>query len=96
MRMTEIGRGAKPAFAALLTYLPWLGLLGWLAAVSWFLTKEAAVWRGRDSERFTPVSYPMDAVVGKRLQLELFDDELGSWGHIMLDQVMLMQREEAE
>ncbi len=41
MRMADINGKAKPAFAALLTYLPWLGLLGWLAAVSWFLTDDA-------------------------------------------------------
>ena len=31
--------------------------------------------------------YPL---AGKTLQLELFDSEVGGWGHIMLDHVLLM------
>ncbi len=41
--MADRAGKSKPAFAALLTYLPWLGLLGWLAAVSWFLTDDAFI-----------------------------------------------------
>ncbi len=51
--------------------------------------EEAAVWRGKNSERFETVFYSLAEVAGKRLQLELFDDETGGWGHIMLDHVML-------
>ena len=53
---------------------------------------EATVWRGANTERFTRVVYPLGEVAGQRLQLELFDDETGGWGHIMLDHVMLVRR----
>ena len=49
----------------------------------------AAVWRGTDSEHFRPVIWPLGGVAGKRLRLELFDHELGGWGHIMLDHVLI-------
>ena len=55
--------------------------------------EEAAVWRGRNAERFRMVVHPLANVAGKRLQLELFDHETGGWGHIMLDHVMLAQRQ---
>ena len=57
---------------------------------------EAAVWRGWDTERFRLVVHPLADYAGKGLQLELFDDEIGGWGHIMLDHVMLIQRGEGE
>ena len=53
---------------------------------------EAAVWRGETTERFKRVIYPLAEVAGQRLQLELFDNETGGWGHIMLDHVMLARR----
>ena len=56
--------------------------------------KEVAVWRGENSERFAPVVHNLEAVAGKRLQLEIFDRERGSWGHVMLDHVMLMRLQE--
>ncbi len=51
--------------------------------------EEAAVWRGRNTEHFHLVVHPLGYVAGKTLQLELFDRELGDWGYIMLDHVML-------
>ena len=48
----------------------------------------AAVWRGADSERFRTVIWPLDEVAVKRLRLELFDHEVGGWGHVMLDHVL--------
>ncbi len=53
---------------------------------------EAATWRGENTERFNWVIYSLDEIAGQRLQLELFDDETGGWGHIMLDHVMLARR----
>ncbi len=50
---------------------------------------EVMVWRGENTERFKPFVYPLDEVARRSLQLELFDDETGSWGHIMLDHVRL-------
>ncbi len=52
----------------------------------------AAVWRGRNTERFERIVHPLDAVAGSSLQLELFDDETGGWGHVMLDHVVLARR----
>ena len=54
---------------------------------------EAAIWRGENTEQFKRVVYPLAEVAGQRLQLEMFDDESGGWGHIMLDQVMLARRQ---
>ena len=54
--------------------------------------EEAAVWRGKNSERFETVVHPLADVAGKRLQLELFDRATGVWGHIMLDHVMLARQ----
>ena len=51
--------------------------------------KEAAVWRGANSENFRLIVHPLGYVAGKTLQLQLFDYELGSRGHIMLDHVLL-------
>ena len=57
---------------------------------------EVAVWHGRNTvwhdrniEQFELIVHPLAYVAGKSLQLELFDSELGDWGHIMLDHVML-------
>ena len=51
---------------------------------------EVNVWRGKNTEDFGTVAYPLDGLAGKTLQLELFDFEIGSWGHIMLDDVRLL------
>ena len=52
--------------------------------------KEVAVWRGRNSNHFELIVHPLSYVAGSPLQLELFDSELGNWGHIMLDHAMLV------
>lgn len=52
---------------------------------------ETQVWRGEDTEYFSPVVYPLSKVAGKTLQLEMFDDEVMPWGHIMLDHVTLVR-----
>ena len=53
--------------------------------------EEAAVWRGQNTEQFMPIIYPLADVAGKTLQLQLFDNESDSWGHIMLDHVLIME-----
>ena len=58
--------------------------------------EEAELWRGKNSNRFELTVYSLDAVAGKRLQLELFDRESGGWGHIMLDHVVLMRQWRAQ
>ena len=52
---------------------------------------EASVWRGRNTEEFRTVSLPLAEFAGKTLRLQLFDDETGAWGHIMLDHAMLLR-----
>ena len=52
---------------------------------------EVAVWRGRNTEYFRTAIYPLAEHAGKTLQLQLFDNESGSWGHIMLDHVIIMR-----
>ena len=57
---------------------------------------EVDVWRGRNTEHFELVVHPLDDLIGKTLQLELFDNEFGDWGHIMCDHVMLLRRQSKE
>lgn len=52
--------------------------------------EEVAIWRGGNIERFDLIVHPLAYVAGDSLQLELFDSELGDWGHIMLDHAMLV------
>ena len=90
------GRALSPAFTAESgQYLIFLIAGGGGSGVGLRLLAdgdEAAVWRGETTERFKRVIYPLAEVAGQRLQLELFDNETGSWGHIMLDHVMLARR----
>lgn len=53
---------------------------------------EVAVWRGRNTDWFSTVIYPLADLAGKTLQLELFDNGSGDgWGHIMLDHVIILR-----
>ena len=52
--------------------------------------EEVRTWRGRNSETFVRILHPLAEVAGKTLQLELFDQESGGWGHVMLDHVMVI------
>ncbi len=94
------GRALSPAFAAESDqYLIFLIAGGVGSGVGLRLLAdggEAAVWRGENTERFRRVIFPLADVAGQRLQLELFDDETGGWGHIMLDQVMLVRQQSEE
>ena len=56
---------------------------------------EVNIWRGRDTEHFEEVGYLLAGLAGQTLQLELFDAEVGRWGHVMLDHVRLVQLEAA-
>lgn len=58
----------------------------------WADGEKIAVWRGENTEDFKLVAHPLAEVAGQRLHLEMFDDETGGWGHIMLDHVMLARR----
>ena len=53
--------------------------------------EEVAVWRGHNTEWFKPVIYSLAEHTSKTLQLQLFDNESGHWGHIMLDHVIILQ-----
>ena len=55
--------------------------------------EEIAVWRGRNTERFSLIFHALADVAGRPLRLEMFDDETGGWGHIMLDHVLLTRHE---
>ena len=43
---------------------------------------EVNVWRGKNTGHFERAFYVLDGLAGKTLQLELFDSEVGGWGHI--------------
>ncbi len=90
------GRALSPAFTAepgqYLTFLIAGGEGGGVGLRLLADGDEVAVWRGRNTERFRQIVHPLADVAGERLQLELFDDETGGWGHIMLDHVMLTRR----
>ena len=92
---SDIGRALSPEFtAASGQYLIFLIAGGAGGGLRLLVNgDEAAVWRGENTERFKRVVYPLAEVAGQRLQLELFDDETGGWGHIMLDYVMLARRQ---
>ena len=91
------GRALSPAFTAdsdqYLTFLIAGGMGSGVGLRLLAVGGEAAVWRGEGTERFRRVVYSLAEVAGQRLQLELFDDETGGWGHIMLDDVMLVRRQ---
>ena len=53
--------------------------------------EEVTVWRGQNSEWFRQVIYPLADLAGKTLQLQLFDNETGGWGHIMLDHILILE-----
>ena len=57
---------------------------------------EVTVWRGKNTEHFEPAAYLLAGLEGKTLQLELFDAEVGGWGHIMLDHVRLVRAVQQE
>ena len=58
----------------------------------WADGEEVMVWRGQHSAQFAWTVYPLAAVADKRLQLELFDDEIDDWSFISLAHVMLARR----
>ena len=88
------GRAHSPTFtAAADQYLAFLIAGGQQEGVGLRLLAdgdEVAVWRGRNSNDFKMTVHPLGYVAGRPLQLELFDQELGDWGHIMLDHAMLV------
>ncbi len=90
------GRALSPAFtAARGQYLGFLIAGGAGSGVGLRLLAdgdESAVWRGRNTGRFERVVHPLAGVEGQSLQLELFDDATDGWGHIMLDEVMLVRQ----
>ena len=94
------GRALSPAFTADSDqYLIFLIAGGGGSGVGlrlWADGDEAAVWRGENTERFKRVVYPLAEVAGQRLQLELFDNETGGWGHVMLDHVAVVRRPSEE
>ena len=88
------GQALSPSFTASADqYLAFLIAGGGLNSVGLRLLadgEEAAVWRGRNSDRFELIVHPLGYVAGKSLQLQLFDYVLGDHGYIMLDHVLLV------
>ena len=88
------GRARSPTFtAAADQYLAFLIAGGEKEGVGLRLLAdgdEVAVWHGRNSNHFKMTVHPLGYVAGRPLQLELFDQESGKWGHIMLDHAMLV------
>ena len=56
---------------------------------------EVADWRGENTEAFEVVLYPLRDVAGRKLQLEIFNGEIGTDARLMLDHVMLMREDTA-
>jgi hypothetical protein len=46
-------------------------------------------WRGQNTEILRAVAYPLSAYVGRDLSLEVYDEERGPWGHVLVDHFML-------
>ena len=55
--------------------------------------QEVAVWHGGNPTHFELVIYPLHDVAGKKLQLEIFNNEIGDRPRLMVDHVMLVRRE---
>ncbi len=53
--------------------------------------KPVRTWHGDDSERFRLIVEPLDAFTGRTARLSAYDRTDGAWGHLMLDQVMLLR-----
>lgn len=50
-----------------------------------------ATWTGQRDERLRPVLLDLSAHVGQPLQLEVFDDAQGAWGHVVVDAVEVVR-----
>jgi arabinofuranosyltransferase len=48
-------------------------------------------WTGNQKERLDPIRYDLGMLVGRTLHLEVIDDASEAWGHIMLDEVEILQ-----
>ena len=57
--------------------------------------EEVAVWSGDDTDAFDLVLYPLKYVAGKKLQLEIFNEEIGDKPRLMVDHIMLVRKEAA-
>ncbi len=92
------GRAISPAFTATAgQYLTFLIAGGNGDGVGVRLLagdEEIAVWRGQNTERFSMIFHALTDIAGHPLRLEMFDDETGGWGHIMLDHVLLTRHEQ--
>jgi sucrose-6-phosphate hydrolase SacC (GH32 family) len=50
---------------------------------------------GNDSATMAPVSWDVHELVGRKAHLEVVDHATGSWGHLMVDQVLFSSRPDA-
>lgn len=60
-----------------------VGLRIWLDGIA------IGTWAGQDSERLQQIHLDLSAYAGQELQLELLDQNKGTWGHILLDDIWL-------
>lgn len=51
-------------------------------------------WRGDRSERLRAIRTDLAAFAGRRLSVEVFDNNAGGWGHVLADEIQLRQRDE--
>ena len=70
-----------------------VGLRIWINGIA------LGTWAGNDSERLRQVHLDLSLYEGQDLQLELFDKNQGTWGHLLLDDIwlsnhLLLAREE--
>ena len=57
--------------------------------------QSVAVWHGENTASFDLVIYPLKDVAGKKLQLEIFNEEIGDKPRLMVDHIMLVRKESA-
>ncbi len=53
----------------------------------------AATWRGQTNERLRQVRRDLSPYAGKELRIEIFDENDGGWGHVLVDQIQLGKTE---
>lgn len=65
----------------------------------WINDIAIGTWAGNDSERLRQIHLDLSIYAGRSLQLEILDQNQGSWGHILVDDIwlsnhLLLAREE--
>lgn len=53
-------------------------------------TQPLHTWRGRNSATFERITQPLAAYAGRELHLRVFDESTGVWGHMDIDEVVIL------